>query len=36
LNANDARIVRLVTARVDGTVEDTTPTPTPPSPTSST
>jgi len=25
LNANDARIVRLVTARVDGTVEDNTP-----------
>jgi hypothetical protein len=25
MNANDARIVRLVTARVDGTVEDSTP-----------
>ena len=25
MNANDARIVRLVTARVDGTVEDNTP-----------
>jgi hypothetical protein len=36
MNANDARIVRLFTVQVDGTVEDNTPTPTPRCPTTST
>ena len=36
MHANDARIARLYTTQVDGTVEDPTPTPTRPWPTSST